>query len=132
MQAIRSDCLKIPCVEDIKRVFGHYVQSITPKADITPNDYTYNNLSCQYPIAEQKVNQTHSVELTFIKRYNWLLHINLIPVDIETMSQKNIKTYLNNLNRLYHTDSSGLFALFFQYKCLSPFLKYSWIIYIVF
>ena len=74
--------------------------------------------SCQYPTAEQKVNQTHAVELTFIKRYNWLLHINLIPVDIKTMSQKHIKTYLNNLNSLYHTGNSGPFALFFQYKCL--------------
>ena len=58
--------------------------------------------------------KSKSVELTLIRGYNWLLKLNLIPVGIETMSQAQIKTYLKDLNRLFITDSSDLFVLFFQ------------------
>ena len=54
------------------------------------------------------------VEHTLIKGYNWLLKLNLIPVGIETMSQGQVKTYLENLNRLYITDSSDFFEFIFQ------------------
>ena len=37
----------------------------------------------------------------------------LIPVDIETMSRKQIKTHLKNLNMLYITNNSYFFAQFF-------------------
>ena len=62
----------------------------------------------------QTKSKSKSVEHTLIRGYNWLLKLNLIPVGIETMSQAQIKTYLKDLNRLYITDSSDLFALFFQ------------------
>ena len=74
------------------------------------------------PYSRTKSN-SKSVELTLIVGYNWLLQMILIPGDIETMSQKQIKTYLKNLNSLCITDSSDLFALFFQQKCLWPFSK---------
>ena len=55
-----------------------------------------------------------SVELTLIKRYNLLMQTNLINVDIESMSQIQIKTYMKNLNKLFITDSTDIFAGFFQ------------------
>ena len=58
--------------------------------------------------------KSKSVEHTLIKGYNWLLQTDLMPGNIETMTQTQIKTYLKNLNRLYITDSSELFALIFQ------------------
>ena len=58
--------------------------------------------------------KSKSVEHTLIKRYNWLLQTDLMPGIIEIMTQTQIKTYLKNLNRLYITDSSELFASFFQ------------------
>ena len=58
--------------------------------------------------------KSKSVEHTFIKGYNWLLQTDLKLCNMETMTQTQIKTYLKNLNRLYFTQSSEVFALFFQ------------------
>ena len=57
--------------------------------------------------------KSKSVEHTLIKGYNWLLQMDLMPGNIETMTQTQINTFLNYLNKLYITDSSDLFALFF-------------------
>ena len=65
---------------------------------------------CQYPIAEQKITQNRlNIHLSkdTIRSWNWTYYLLVAE-------QGQIKTYLKNLKRLLITDSSDLFALFFQ------------------
>ena len=45
--------------------------------------------------------KSKSVEHTLIKGYNWLLQTDLMPGNIKTMTQTQVKTYLKNLNIYY-------------------------------
>ena len=54
-----------------------------------------------------------SVGNAFIKGYNWLFEMDLVPAGVEEMTHRQITSYLTNLIRLYITESRDIVSYFF-------------------
>ena len=73
----------------------------------------WNSKGLFQPIIARTLKNKKSLTNSLMIAYNWLKTLDLIPSQIETLSETQLKKHLNLINELYIVDNKDLFSLYY-------------------
>ena len=84
-----------------------------PKSNMTTR---WNSKRVFDPIVSRTVVKKKCLANSLMKAYNWLIELNLIPPNLLSLSQEQLKKHLKLVNDIYITDNKELFVSIFVPK----------------
>ena len=73
----------------------------------------WNSKGLFQPIIARTMKNKKSLTNSLMIAYNWLETLDLIPSQIKTLSETQLKKHLNLINELYIVDNKDLFSLYY-------------------